>query len=190
MTKHTLTHRQQEILSLIQSHMADTGSPPTRAEIAKLMGFRSPNAAEDHLKALARKGVIELVPGTSRGIRLTTSTSGIPIIRMDRLSMGQPLLSEQHIESTCRLDRNFFKPSIDFLLQYTQRNNPEFGILENDYLAVHQIREVSKGQIALVRVNQELVLRRFAEDSQSLSHSVEGLVVGVIRSLTKNPLLS
>src|ERR1700730_6803014 len=106
MTK--LTKRQQEILALIQSHMAATGSPPTRAEIAKTMGFRSPNAAEDHLRALARKGVIELVPGTARGISLAKS-SGIPVI--GKISNKQIMLAEENHEGASHLDKNFFKPS-------------------------------------------------------------------------------
>lgn len=162
MTK--LTKRQQEILNLIQSHISATGSPPTRAEIAKTMGFKSPNAAEDHLKALARKGVIELVPGTSRGIRLASNVSGIPIIKVERLSLSQPILSENHISSTCRLDRSFFKPSIDYLLQFSHKGIPDFSILEGDYLAIHQTHELQPGQVMLVRLNQELLVRRFSSD--------------------------
>src|ERR1700730_11641571 len=111
MTK--LTKRQNEILSLIQSHMAETGAPPTRAEIAKTMGFRSPNAAEDHLRALARKGVIELVPGTSRGIRLIRHV-GIPLV--SHATPGQPLLFEGNIIDSCRIERHLFEPAIDFFV--------------------------------------------------------------------------
>lgn len=187
MTK--LTKRQQEILNLIQSHMNLTGSPPTRAEIAKTMGFRSPNAAEDHLRALARKGVIELVPGTSRGIRLMQNISGIPIIQLERINAQQPIYSENHIEGNCRLDRNFFSPSIDFLLHFAHKSHAEFNIQEGDYLAIHQTQEVQNGQIVLIR-EQEITLKRFNAEHVVHPATIEGIVVGVIRSLSKLPLPS
>lgn len=188
MTK--LTRRQQEILTLIQSHMEATGSPPTRAEIAKAMGFRSPNAAEDHLRALARKGVIELIPSTSRGIRLAQGTSGIPIVKMDRILTHQPILSDAHLDGTCRLDRSFFNPPIDYILQTSNKGIPELNIQEGDYLAIHQTQEARPGQIVLMRLNQELTVRRYSPDVQYQNRPIEGWVVGVIRNLTKNPLLS
>jgi len=185
MTK--LTKRQQEILALIQSHMAATGSPPTRAEIAKTMGFRSPNAAEDHLRALARKGVIELVPGTSRGIRLTRPVGGMPIVKSNGLTPGQPLLSDSHIIGTCKLDRLLFHPSTDYLLHLTHKSFPTLDILEGDYLAIQKIQTAQPGQIVLI-ANHELVVQRYNQDLQLQSVNIEGLVVGVIRSLTKSPL--
>lgn len=188
MTK--LTKRQQEILNLIESHMMATGSPPTRAEIAKTMGFRSPNAAEDHLRALARKGVIELVPGTSRGIRLARTLGGIPIVKIDQVISSQPILSENHIEGICKLDKAFFKPSIDYLLHYVHKEIPELNIQEGDYLAVYQTQEMIQGQIILARLNQEIVIRRYTLETPHQNLVIEGLVIGVIRSLTKNPLLS
>ncbi len=187
MTK--LTKRQQEILNLIQSHLTATGSPPTRAEIAKTMGFRSPNAAEDHLRALARKGVIELVPGTSRGIRLASNLSGIPIIRADRLGSNQPILSDNHLENRCRLDRGLFTTATDCLI-HIHKALPEFNIMAGDYLALHQTQEVLPGQLMAGRVNQEIVVRRATSDPMQPNFIVEGMVVGVIRSLTKNALLS
>jgi repressor LexA len=181
MTK--LTKRQHEILALIQSHMASTGSPPTRAEIAKTMGFRSPNAAEDHLRALARKGAIELVPGTSRGIRLTQH-SGLPII--GRLQGKAPLLSEEHIEGTSRLERTLFNPSVDYLIHITDNHLQNHHIINGDYLAVHQTNTLSVGQLGIFRLNSEVVIRLYSSEIQIHNPLIEGLVVGVIRSLV-NP---
>lgn len=182
MTK--LTKRQSEILTLIQTHLAATGSPPTRAEIAKTMGFKSPNAAEDHLRALARKGAIELVPGTSRGIRL--SRIGIPIIEQ-RISK-QPLLADDHIKSYARLERNFFQPDIDCLLRITSSEFLSLNILSGDYVAVSQTDKVSSSDIVVIRQNYELSLRRYNSEVQAQHPTIEGKVVGVIRSLT-NALL-
>ncbi len=111
-----LTTRQQEVFDLIRDHIGQTGMPPTRAEIAQRLGFRSPNAAEEHLKALARKGVIEIVSGASRGIRLLVEEeSGIPLV--GRVAAGEPLLAQQHIEGHYQVDPGMFKPSADFLLR-------------------------------------------------------------------------
>jgi len=187
MTK--LTKRQQEILVLIQSHMNATGSPPTRAEIAKTMGFRSPNAAEDHLRALARKGVIELVPGTSRGIRLTQQ-SGIPIIRSNiNLSKNVPLFDENS-EKTSKLERNLFQSSIDFLLRIEDNHLQSQGILSGDYLAVHQSNSnnLKTGQLIVSRSHNGLTVQPHSSESQAQNHSMEGFVVGVIRSLTNQKL--
>ncbi|HXH55473.1 MAG TPA: transcriptional repressor LexA [Gammaproteobacteria bacterium] len=178
-----LTKRQQEILDLIQSHIHAAGSPPTRAEIAKTMGFRSPNAAEDHLRALARKGVIELVPGTSRGIRLLKMGGDIPLVKMDRILSNQPILSEPHLDGTCKLDRNFFKPSIDFLLQVSHKGYPELHIAAGDYLAIHQTQEIPSGQLALTRLNHEINIQRYTTDNIPQNLIIEGLVIGIIRTL-------
>lgn len=182
-----LTKRQQEILDLIQSHIHAAGSPPTRAEIAKTMGFRSPNAAEDHLRALARKGVIELVPGTSRGIRLLKTTGGIPIVKMDHILFNQPILSDNHLDGTCKLDRNFFKPSIDFLLQVC-KGYPELHIVTGDYLVIHQTQEIPSGQLALTRLNHEINVQRYMTDNFPQNLIIEGLVIGVIRTLNHTSL--
>lgn len=183
MTK--LTKRQNEILTLIQTHMTATGSPPTRAEIAKTMGFKSPNAAEDHLRALARKGVIELVPGTSRGIRLTRQ--GIPII-LQKVSK-HPLLNEDNIQGYARLEQNFFQPEINFLLRITTNAYQAMNILSGDYLAVQQTESAATSELVIIRQNQELVLKSFSQELQAHNITIEGRVVGVIRSLI-SPTLS
>jgi repressor LexA len=184
MTK--LTKRQQEIFNLIQSHIRATGSPPTRAEIAKTMGFRSPNAAEDHLRALARKGVIELVPGTSRGIRLAQE-AGIPII--SRVQGKAGILSSEHIEGhATHIDRTLFQPNIDFLFRVSGNQNQAQGILNGDYLAIHQTNTVKQNQLALLRIHNEISVRPFSSDIQSQHPIVEGLVVGVIRSFSNSQL--
>lgn len=182
MTK--LTKRQNEILMLIQSHMAETGSPPTRAEIAKTMGFKSPNAAEDHLRALARKGVIELVPGTSRGIRL--ARMGIPIL--EQKITKQPVLAEEHIQSYARLERNFFQPEIDFLLHINSSDFLSLNILSGDYVAVQGTDKGQGSDIIVIRQNNELSLRRYSNELLAQHPTIEGRVVGVIRSLTSPTL--
>src|SRR5210317_206577 len=108
-----LTNRQQEVLDIIRRHIHETGYPPTRVDIANELGFRSANASEEHLKALARKGAIEMIPGTSRGIRLPDS-QGIPIV--GRVAAGDPILAEEHIEDYCDISPSFFRPRADYLL--------------------------------------------------------------------------
>lgn len=179
MTK--LTKRQQEIFNLIQKHMQATGSPPTRAEIAKTMGFRSPNAAEDHLRALARKGVIELVPGTSRGIRLAQS-AGIPII--NKIQGKGSILSQENSEGTSRVDRGLFQSSIDFIVRVSGQQLQSQGILNGDYLAVHQTSHLKPNQLAVFRLHNELMIRPYTTEIQAQNPIIEGVVVGVIRSLT------
>src|SRR5215475_1857383 len=110
-----LTPRQTQILRLIQRFISDTGMPPTRADIARELGFRSANAAEEHLKALARKGVIEMVPGASRGIRLPESQTGIPIV--GHVAAGNPILATENIDDYCEVPANFFSPSCDYFLR-------------------------------------------------------------------------
>lgn len=176
-----LTKRQTEILTLIQSHLAKTGSPPTRAEIAKAMGFKSPNAAEDHLRALARKGAIELIPSTSRGIRLIQHP-GIPVV--SRLAVGQPVLSELNIKNSFKIDPGLFQPTIDFLKRVNNAELKDFGILEDDYLAVHKTDNsypLQKGQFIVIREGNELLIRHLASNIDA--HAIEGVVVGVIRPL-------
>lgn len=178
-----LTKRQTEILTLIQTHLETTGSPPTRAEIAKTMGFKSPNAAEDHLRALARKGAIELIPSTSRGIRLIQNT-GIPVIT--RIATGQPLLSEQNIKTSYKIDRGLFQPSIDFFKRVHTSEWKHLGILENDYLAIHKVDKTypfQKGQFIVVREANELAVQHLEADLDCFSNTLEGIVVGVIRPL-------
>lgn len=139
-----LTTRQQEVYDLIREHISQTGMPPTRAEIAMRLGFRSPNAAEEHLKALARKGVIEIVSGASRGIRLLMEEEeGLPLI--GRVAAGELLLAQQHIEGHYRVILPLFKPSADFLLRVNGMSMRDIGILDGDLLAVHKTQDVRNG---------------------------------------------
>ncbi|STO55614.1 LexA repressor [Canicola haemoglobinophilus] len=201
-----LTARQQEVFDLIKRHIESTGMPPTRAEISKELGFRSPNAAEEHLKALARKGVIEIVSGVSRGIRLLTDTEeepeqeGLPLI--GRVAAGEPILAEQHIEATYRVDANMFKPQADFLLKVYGQSMKDIGILDGDLLAVHSTKDVRNGQIVVARIEDEVTVKRLerkgsiiylhAENeefepivvdlTQQPYFEIEGIAVGIIRN--------
>ena len=171
-----LTPRQQQILQLIQDHIADTGFPPTRAEIAQTLGFRSPNAAEEHLKALARKGVIEITSGASRGIRL--KLLGIPREDDERLDMpsavqlaltlpligrvaaGSPILAQEHVEASYALDPNLFVERPDYLLKVRGMSMRDAGILEGDLLAVHSTSEARSGQVIVARLGNEVTVKR------------------------------
>jgi repressor LexA len=168
-----LTPRQQEVLSLIRHHIADTGFPPTRAEIAAQLGFRSANAAEEHLKALARKGVIELTSGTSRGIRLkllpNMDADGIaaavqlalslPLV--GRVAAGSPILAQEHVEASYAVDPNLFAEKPDYLLKVRGMSMRDAGILEGDLLAVRQATEARNGQIVVARVDGGVTVKRF-----------------------------
>ena len=134
-----LTARQQQVMVVVRSSIDATGMPPTRADIARELGFKSVNAAEEHLKALAKKGAIELIAGASRGIRLTEQT-GLPII--GRVAAGEPLLAQAHIEDYCDLSASFFSPTPHFLLQVCGDSMINVGIFDCDLLAVHSTREV------------------------------------------------
>ena len=193
-----LTARQQQVMDVIKSSIEGTGMPPTRADIARELGFRSANAAEEHLKALAKKGVIELVAGASRGIRLTEQL-GLPII--GRVAAGAPLLAQEHIEDYCDLSASFFAPPAHYLLQVCGDSMINIGIFDGDLLAVHSTREVKEGQIAVVRIEDEVTVKRWKRVSTArvdlvaenddyppievdLSEQnvfVEGISVGVIR---------
>jgi len=192
----TLTERQAEILELIRQQLAETGLPPTRAEIAEKLGFRSPNAAEEHLKALARKGVIELVPGASRGIRLPEE--GIPVV--GRVAAGNPILAEQNIEARYQLDPQLFAMHADYLLRVRGMSMRDAGILNGDLLAVHRTPEAANGQIVVARIDDEVTVKRFQRRGQlvrllpenpefepieiDLRHAplaIEGIGIGVIR---------
>lgn len=154
-----LTARQQQVYDLIRDHLAQTGMPPTRAEIAQQLGFRSPNAAEEHLKALARKGVIEMVSGASRGIRLLMEEeAGIPLI--GRVAAGEPLLAQQHIECHYQVDPSMFKPSADFLLRVSGMSMKDIGIMDGDLLAVHKTQDVRNGQVVVARIEDEVTVKR------------------------------
>ncbi|MEQ9862071.1 transcriptional repressor LexA [Pectobacterium cacticida] len=195
-----LTARQQQVYDLIRDHIAQTGMPPTRAEIAQQLGFRSPNAAEEHLKALARKGVIEIVSGASRGIRLLMEEeTGIPLV--GRVAAGEPLLAQEHIECHYQVDPAMFKPSADFLLRVSGMSMKNIGIMDGDLLAVHKTEDVRNGQIVVARIEDEVTVKRLKKqgntvyllaeneefapivvDLRQQNFSVEGLAVGIIRN--------
>lgn len=170
---HRLTPRQAEILALIRSAIEARGMPPTRAEIARELGFRSPNAAEDHLRALARKGVIELVPGASRGIRLPASGAAFSIFAdtptpdaptlplIGQVAAGSPILAEAHIEARYRIDPRLFRPRADYLLRVRGTSMSGAGILDGDFLAVHRTPEARDGQIVVARLDDEVTVKRF-----------------------------
>ena len=162
MTDH-LTPRQREILDLIQRHIQETGVPPTRAEIARALGFRSANAAEEHLRALARRGAIELTRGRSRGIRLIgvggSDEDGLPVI--GRVAAGSPILAAEHVEDHHRLDPGLFRPRADYLLRVRGASMRDAGILDGDLLAVHATREAVNGQIVVARLGEEVTVKRF-----------------------------
>jgi repressor LexA len=195
----TLTKRQEQVLALIRRHIAETGYPPTRADIAEELGFRSPNAAEEHLKALARKGAIEMIPGTSRGIRLPEPT-GLPIV--GRVAAGEPILAAEHIEDTCPIPPDFFKPAADYLLRVRGDSMVNAGILDGDLLVVHKTGEARNGDIVVARIDEEVTVKRLQRgrarsvvhliaenpdyepievDLSSRAFTIEGLAVGVIR---------
>ncbi len=200
-----LTARQQEVYDLIKNHIEETGMPPTRAEIAKELGFRSANAAEEHLKALARKGVIEIISGVSRGIRLLAEESepeeeGIPLI--GRVAAGEPILAEEHIDSIYHIDPNMFTPEANFLLRVCGESMKNIGILDGDLLAVHHTKEVRNGQVVVARIEDEVTVKRLVKQGskiylhaenddfapivvdlkQNPTFEIEGVAVGVIRS--------
>lgn len=197
-----LTTRQQEVFDLIRDHISQTGMPPTRAEIAQRLGFRSPNAAEEHLKALARKGVLEIVSGASRGIRLLVEQEedeGLPLI--GRVAAGEPLLAQQHIEGHYKVDASLFKPHADFLLRVSGMSMRDIGILDGDLLAVHKTQDVRNGQVVVARIDDEVTVKRLKKQGNNIqllpennefspivvdlreqNFSIEGLAVGVIRS--------
>ncbi|WP_065188766.1 transcriptional repressor LexA [Shewanella woodyi] len=198
-----LTPRQAEILELIKCNIAETGMPPTRAEIAKRLGFKSANAAEEHLKALAKKGCIEIIPGTSRGIRLAQTgeleEQGLPLI--GQVAAGEPILAQEHVEQHYQVDPNMFHPSADFLLRVRGDSMKDIGILEGDLLAVHRAEQARNGQVVVARVEDDVTVKRFEKkgstvylhaenedyspivvDLTNQSLSIEGLAVGVIRN--------
>ena len=199
-----LTPRQSEILDFIKQCLEDNGFPPTRAEIAQQLGFKSPNAAEEHLKALARKGAIEMTPGASRGIRIpgfepnSQDEDGLPVI--GRVAAGAPILAQQNVEESCRINPDFFHPKADYLLRVRGMSMKDIGILDGDLLAVHTTREARNGQIVVARIDEEVTVKRFkregnqvwliAENPEFASIEInleeqeliiEGLSVGVIR---------
>ncbi|WP_158972680.1 transcriptional repressor LexA [Paraglaciecola sp. L3A3] len=200
-----LTARQEEVLQLIKTTMLDTGMPPTRAEIARELGFKSANAAEEHLKALARKGVIEILPGTSRGIKLNTPLEdqledlGLPLI--GQVAAGEPILAQEHVEGHYKVDPSLFKPSADFLLRVNGMSMKDIGILDGDLLAVHRTTDVHNGQVVVARVDEDVTVKRLERkgrevllhaenadfspikvDLATQPFNIEGIAVGVIRN--------
>ena len=163
-----LTQRQQQVLDIVRQHIDQTGYPPTRADIARELGFKSANAAEEHLKALARKGAIEIIAGASRGIRLQ-SNLGIPIVGC--VAAGIAVLAEEYIEDYCDLPRGFFKPAADYFLQVQGDSMIEVGILDGDLLAVHSTPIANTGDIVVARIEDEVTVKRLGKTAQQ--HLVE-----------------
>jgi len=172
-----LTARQQQILELIQNSIAETGAPPTRAEIAHTLGFKSANAAEEHLQALARKGVIDLVSGTSRGIRLKGAArsplrnssdfaNGLALVTqwalplVGRVAAGSPILAQEHVDTTYHVENNLFQERPDYLLRVRGMSMRDAGIMDGDLLAVRATKEVRNGQIVVARLGDEVTVKR------------------------------
>nr|WP_152551708.1 transcriptional repressor LexA [Polycyclovorans algicola] len=157
-----LTERQQAILDFIHEHLGDRGAPPTRADIMARFGFRSPTAADDHLKALARKGAIELLPGAARGIRVLADRSdaptGLPIV--GRVAAGQPIMSDAGIERWVPVEPGFFSPRAHFLLRVQGESMRDAGIYSGDLLAVHRTPVADSGQIVVARLDDEITVKR------------------------------
>jgi repressor LexA len=202
-----LTDRQAEILRLIRELTEVSGYPPTRAEIAERMGFRSVNAAEQHLRALEKKGAIEIEAGASRGIRVRDGRGApragrlleLPVV--GRVAAGSPILAEQHLEGRYQVDPNLFTPRADYLLRVRGMSMRDAGILEGDLLAVHRTQEARSGQIVVARLADEVTVKRFRRrghtveleaENPDFSHievdlrrdplAIEGVAVGVIRN--------
>ncbi|MFT6094432.1 MAG: repressor LexA [Pseudohongiellaceae bacterium] len=196
-----LTARQEEILAFIKEYLQETGFPPTRSEIAQKMGYRSPNAAEEHLRALARKGAIEMQPGASRGIRLPiTEQLGLPII--GQVAAGSPILAQESISDYCKIPPDMFTPSADYLLTVKGTSMINVGIFEDDLLAVHKTDQAKSGDIVVARIEDEVTVKRLSKSSdkntitliaenpdfapivvdlRNTSFAIEGISVGVIR---------
>ncbi len=197
-----LTERQRQVLAFIREALKQEGLPPTRSEIAAALGFRSPNAAEEHLRALARKGAIELRQGASRGIRVLEEEdeeAGLPVI--GRVAAGQPLLAAAHVEELLQVDAAVFRPRADYLLRVNGMSMRDAGILHGDLLAVHAIATADDGQIVVVRLDDEVTVKRFRRRGRRVSLlaenpdfapieidlrtqplAIEGLAVGVLRT--------
>jgi repressor LexA len=202
-----LTDRQSEILKLIRELMEVSGYPPTRAEIAERMGFRSVNAAEQHLRALEKKGAIEIAEGASRGIRVCDTRSSSKTSRLmelpvvGRVAAGSPMLAEQHLQGSYQVDPNLFTPRADYLLRVRGMSMRDAGILEGDLLAVHRTEEARTGQVVVARLADEVTVKRLRRRGHSVQllpenpdfepievdlrrdpMTIEGVAVGVIRN--------
>jgi len=193
-----LTPRQAEILQLIRDTIAETGFPPTRAEIARMLDFASPNAAEEHLRALERKGMIEILDGTARGLRLKEA-AGLPLV--GRVAAGSPILAEEHVIGRYAVDPHLFRPRADYLLKVRGMSMRDAGILDGDILAVHKTDEARSGQIVVARLHDEVTVKRLRRrgatvellpenpdfkpivvDTRAALFAIEGVAVGVIRN--------
>lgn len=203
--KRHLTARQQEIFDFVKQHIETTGMPPTRVEIAREIGFKSPNAAEEHLKALARKGYIEMLSGTSRGIRIliedeaAANEDGLPLI--GKVAAGTPIMAIEHVENHYPVNGSMFSPAADYLLRVSGNSMENIGIYDGDLLAVHKTNSVRNGQVVVARVDDEVTVKRFERkgdfvylhpenddlkpivvDPRTSFIEIEGLAVGVIRA--------
>jgi repressor LexA len=193
-----LTPRQAEILQIIRDTIAETGFPPTRAEIARMLDFASPNAAEEHLRALERKGAIEILDGTARGLRLKEA-AGLPLV--GRVAAGSPILAEEHVIGRYAVDPHLFRPRADYLLKVRGMSMRDAGILDGDILAVHKTEEARSGQVVVARLHDEVTVKRLRRrggtvellpenpefkpivvDTREALFAIEGLAVGVIRN--------
>jgi repressor LexA len=203
----SLTARQRKVLDWIRRHLESTGMPPTRAEIAAGLGFSTASSAEDHLRALARKGALELTPGASRGLRLTEMPelpgTGLPLV--GRVAAGSPILAAEHIETHVQLDPALFTPRADYLLRVRGQSMKDAGILDGDLLAVHRTAEARSGQIVVARLpgrgGDEVTVKRLRRhggqlllvaenpdfapivvDPKKAPLTIEGVAVGLVRS--------
>jgi len=199
-----LTARQKQIIELIRRHIDDTGFPPTRVEIAKELGFRSANAAEEHLRALHRKGAIEMIPGASRGIRIIDNKNvpkGIPIV--GQVAAGNPILAAENIDDYCEVPANLFRPAADFFLRVRGESMQDIGIFDGDLLAVHSTPVADNGQVVVARIGDEVTVKRLKKtrsryvilllpenpdyepisvDLREQEFAIEGVYAGVIRT--------
>jgi repressor LexA len=190
-----LTAQQIKVFDVIKESLQSNGYPPTRAEIAKILDFKSVNAAESHIKALVKKGVIEKVPGSSRGIKLVEEISGIPLI--GSVAAGSPIMAFENVEKT--IHSNPLNKSVDFFLRVQGESMIDAGILDNDLVGVRKTRNAENGEIVVARLQDEVTLKRFKKDSsgirlvaenksfsdikvdESSDFSIEGKAVGIIR---------
>lgn len=161
-----LTTRQQEIFDFIKAEIEFNGYPPTRSEIAKVFGFKSPNAAEDHIKALKKKGVLNIVSGASRGISINKEDIGIPVIGL--VSAGGPILAQENIEKRIPSSQNILSHGVDFYLRVKGDSMIEAGILENDLIAVNKKAQIKKGSIIIARINDEVTVKTLKSISPEL----------------------
>ena len=197
-----LTPRQAQVLAFIRESIALDGMPPTRAEIAEHLGVKSANAAEEHLRALQRKNVIELVPGTSSGIQLVDSgeaeEEGLPLV--GKVAAGEPILAAEHVEDYLKVDPSLFHPQPHYLLRVEGMSMRDAGILDGDLVAVHRTPEVRNRQIIVARLDDEVTVKRYRQDGRTVwllpendeflpievnlneQHMmIEGVVVGLLR---------